>query len=372
MKTLFKIHSWLGLFNGVWLIILGISGSLLVYYVEIDRYINSEVLTVEKTGERLPVDSLYKIVRAKHPEASGTNITYFPKDENDCYSFRLYDNAKIKSNYYSWDLYQVDINPYTGKIVREGFYRDFVSFLHWLHTFHYSLQMGTPGLLIITIAGILLFINIITGIIVYRKYFFKAMIFRAPVQWKNWRTGASGLHRYIGVWSLFFNIVIFYSGLQMNWTVFDKKTWVTPVEQPKNLKPYTSIDKLIAKTDSIFPGFKIEYLYIPFNTQFDGYINEANILVSGHLKNASSIFPTSSSYVQFDPNTGEIKEVYNIEKEYKKMNLVEKWNAIAYTFHVGSFWGHFSRILYLFIGLSPGILSITGFMLWLRRKKRQK
>jgi uncharacterized iron-regulated membrane protein len=372
MKKIFKIHSWLGLFNGVWLLLLGLSGSLLVYYVEIDRYINSDILCVEKTGERLSVDTLYKIVRSRHPDASGTNITFFPKTENDCYSFRLYDNAKIKSNYYSWDLYQVDINPYTGEIVREGYYRDFVSFLHWLHTFHYSLQMGTPGMLIVTIAGILLFINILTGVIIYRKYILKALIFRAPVQWKNWRTGTSGLHRYIGVWSLLFNIVIFYSGLQMNWTVFDKQTWATPQAQPKNTQPYANIDDIIRKTDSIFPGFKIEYFYIPYNTQFDGYINEADIIASGHLPNASGIFPTSASYVAFKANSGQVTRIYNITEESKKMNAIEKWNAIAYTFHVGSFWGEFSRVLYIFVGLSPGILSITGFMLWLRRKKRQK
>ncbi|MBZ5858734.1 PepSY domain-containing protein [Flavihumibacter profundi] len=41
---------------------------------------------------------------------------------------------------------------------------------------------------------------------------------------------------------------------------------------------------------------------------------------------------------------------------------------MAYSFHVGSFAGSYSKVLYLFVGLSPAILSITGFMLWWRRK----
>lgn len=370
-QILYKIHSWLGLFNGLWLIILGLSGSMLVYYQEIDRWINKDILTVEQQGQRLPVDSLYAIIRTKYPNASGTSIMWLPKKATDCYSFRVYDNAEKKDIYYSWDLYQADINPYTGAIVRAGNYRDFFSFLHWLLTFHYCLQMGTPGMLVITIAGILLFVNIITGIILYRKHFLKAMMFRAPVQWKNWRTGTSGLHRYIGVWSLFFNIVIFYSGLLMNWTVFDNQTWVAPKPQPKNIGAYASIDRMIHQVDSVYPGLSVKYVYIPFNKSFDGYINEENVLVTGNIPGTPTIFPDGSSQVSFNPNSGKIVKTKNINESIKTMNLLEKWHAVAYSFHIGSFAGTFSRILYLFIGISPALLAVSGFILWWRRARRK-
>jgi len=35
--------------------------------------------------------------------------------------------------------------------------------------------------------------------------------------------------------------------------------------------------------------------------------------------------------------------------------------------HYGSFWGDWSRVLWILLGLFPGILSITGFWMWWNR-----
>lgn len=370
-QKIFRLHHWLGLFNGVWLLILGLSGALLVYYQEIDRMLNKEVLTVTPREHALPVDSLYKIVRAKQPNANGTNIIHFPSDKTDCYSFRVYvsDGGKVITHW--WDTYNIDIDPYTGKILREGYYRDISkSFMHWLLNFHWSLNAGPPGLLMITVAGLLLFLNIITGIIIYRKYFFKAMIFLAPVQWKNWRTGSSGLHRYIGVWSLVFNVLIFYSGLQMNWNAFDKETWHPPRPRERNEEAYADINKMFHDVQTIYPGFEMKYFYIPFGKKIVNGINTENARAMGNLPGTPLIIPRSSSSITFNINTGEVIEKKDIRAEIKKMSLWGKFNAIAYSFHVGSFAGGFSRILYLFIGLTPALLSVSGFMLWWKRKRK--
>lgn len=367
-RKIFKIHSWLGLFNGIWMLILGVSGSLLVYYQEIDHWLNKDILTVMPIEHLLPIDSLYKIVRAKLPEADGTNIIHFPNNKTDCLSFRVYVTDGNKPITHWWDTYNIDIDPYTGKILREGYYRDISSsFMHWLLNFHWSLNLGPPGLLIVAIAGILLCLNIITGIIIYRKYFFKAMIFRAPVQWRNWRTGTSGLHRYIGVWSLVFNILIFYSGLQMNWSAFDKTTWLSPTPLEKNNEPYASLDKMMFEAKKIYPAFEIKYFYIPFCKKVENGLNTQNISASGDIPGTPSIIPHGSSNVNFNPNTGEVLSKSNVNEEMKKKNLWEKFSSITYSFHVGSFAGEFSRILYIFIGLAPAFLSISGFMLWYRR-----
>ncbi len=365
----FKLHSWLGLFNGIWMLMLGISGSILVYYQELDRWLNKDILTVTQQEQVLPIDSIYKIVWARQPEAEGANIIHFPKSKTDCYSFRIYISDGKKPITHWWDAYNIDIDPYTGKILREGYYRDIgSSFMHWLINFHWSLNLGPIGLLIVAIAGILLFINIITGIIVYRKYVFKALIFRAPIQWKNWRTGASGLHRYFGVWSLIFNILIFYSGLLMNWSAFNKATWMPPKPSEKNDTPYANIDKMTSDVQKIYPGFETHYFYIPFSKNIENGVNTAHASASGYSPGTPSIIPQSSSSVRFNINTGEVIDKSNINEEMKKMNLWEKFNAVSYSFHVGSFAGELSRILYIFIGLTPALLALSGFMLWWRRK----
>lgn len=370
MKFIFKLHGWLGLFNGIWLLILGITGSLLVYYHDLDRYINKDQLTVQALSNPLPIDSIVNIAKKKMPNARGANIIHFPTSLNDSYGIRIYIQDGTKDMIHWWETYNIDINPYTGAILREGYYRDFSkSFIHWVFNLHWSLHLGPVGNLIIAIVGIILFINIITGIIVYRKYLLKVFLFRAPIKWHNWRTIGSGLHRYIGVWTLVFNILIFYSGLQMNWNAFYAKTWIKPIEVKQAKEPYFSIKDLSNKVQEIYPGFKTHYLYIPFVKRRVGKNADETISFRGWIPGTPNIVPESASKIEFDPYDGSLVNKSNINEKLAKMNLWDKFNEIVYSFHVGSFAGSLSRILYVFVGLTPAILSITGFLLWWRRKK---
>ncbi|MBZ5858733.1 hypothetical protein [Flavihumibacter profundi] len=72
----------------------------------------------------------------------------------------------------------------------KSFNRRIFSLHSWLGLINGSwlLILGLSGaMLVITLAGLLLFTNIITGIIIYKKYVLKALVLRAPVKWKNWR-----------------------------------------------------------------------------------------------------------------------------------------------------------------------------------------
>ena len=369
-KKIYTIHIWLGLLNGVWLLLLGISGSLLVYYHEIDRYLNKNLLQVQPIGQHISIDSLATIVKQRVPNARGTNILHFPNSVTDSYQFRVYIQDGSKDLIHWWETYNIDINPYNGHILREGYYRDInSSFMNWLFNLHWSLHLGPIGELVILIAGLLLFINIITGIIIYKKYILKAFVFKAPFNWNNWRTVSSGIHRYVGVWSLLFNILIFFSGVQMNWPAFEKKTWTAPFVMKQIDQQYYPIDSLRQQVSKIYPGFTTHYLYIPFVKRRFGKDKDEVITFRGNIPGTPSIIPESSSKVDFNPFTGNLIKKENVNEEISRMNLWEKFNAIVYSFHVGTFAGQFSRVLYILIGLTPALLSISGFMLWWRRKK---
>lgn len=368
-KKIYKIHSWLGLFNGIFLLVLGISGSLLVYYHEIDRFLNRKVLQVAPIHAPLPIDSLITIVKNKIPTARATTLMHFPNSATDSYQFRVYIQDGNKDLIHWWETYNIDINPYTGQIIREGYYRDLnKSFMNWIFNLHWSLHLGPLGECIIAFAGIILFINIITGIAVYKKYFFKVFIFRAPIKWHNWRTISSGLHRYIGVWALVFNVLIFYSGLQMNWRTFDKKTWLPPVVVKHTTDKYFSITTLMSNVQKIYPGFQVTHIAIPFIKRRVNKNVDELISIRGNIPGTPTIVPESSSHVDFDPYSGRLMNKSNINEQLNKMNYWDQFNKIVYSFHVGSFAGNISRILYVFVGLSPAFLSITGFLLWWRRK----
>ena len=43
-----------------------------------------------------------------------------------------------------------------------------------------------------------------------------------------------------------------------------------------------------------------------------------------------------------------------------------------YFIHFGTFWGHYSRILWIFIGLVVPFLYFTGFYAWWSKLKRRQ
>ena len=370
-QILFRIHSWLGLFNGIWLLILGITGSLLVFTLELDKWANRDLLTVKPQTHKLSYDSLYHIVRKAEPKAMGVNIFRFANEKTDCVSFKIYLQDETKPMYQWFQTHFMDIDPYSGKILRWGSSENIGdSFLFWSGEFHWNLQFGNYGTLIITIAGILLLVNIVTGIVIYRKHFLRALIFKAPVLWKNWRTGTSGLHRYIGVWSLLLNILIFYSGLQMTWGSLSKEYYKKPDALSYNMGRYTSIDAMMLQTQKIFPGFIPHYFYIPFSKNIIDGQDLSSASEMGEIPGTPSIIPLSQSSVNFNINTGKILSQINANEELRKQrSLWDKFNYIAFSFHAGTFLGLTSRILYVFAGLAPAFLSISGFGLWIRRKK---
>jgi uncharacterized iron-regulated membrane protein len=359
LRTIFKLHSWLGLITGVFLLFVAITGAILVYQDELDKWLNSDLLTVQPEQKRLDLNSLVEILRKRYPEASGTNILHFPKNDKDVYEFRLYDNATIKDDFHRWDLYLVDINPYSGKIIREGNHRDFNLLIQWVHTFHYSLHLGSYGILILAIICFTFFTSILTGIIVYRKFIWKVLLFRLPVKFKNWRTATSDIHRIIGVWTLVFNILIFYSGLEMNWSGFDPELWKSYTPKAKISQPFASLEEMVLQVQKKIPGFKTHYFYIPFE-------EGEKISAMGEVPHTPTVISRSASHITFNPFSGEVEEIYDINNQ----TLQTKIAASTYSFHVGSFAGDVSKVLYIFVGLTPGLLSITGFLLWWRRNRK--
>ena len=46
-----------------------------------------------------------------------------------------------------------------------------------------------------------------------------------------------------------------------------------------------------------------------------------------------------------------------------------QWEALVGPLHFGTFGGWPTRALYVAVGLTPGLLALTGFALWYRRRR---
>jgi uncharacterized iron-regulated membrane protein len=355
-KLAFSLHSWLGLISGVFLLLLGLSGSALVFFKEIDHKINQDLLHVKPIGKIISSDSIYRKVGDSHPNLAGIAWLNPDAGTDEAYEFRLYQNDGKISTY---DLGMITMNPYSGKILREGNLRDLnTGLMQWIVQFHWSFQLGLPGLLLATIFGLTMLLSTLTGLIIYRKFVWKVLLFKVKFKWNNWRTISSSLHRIVGVWALLFNLIIFFTGFWMNKFSMDMQYWKKQtVVSPATTMPLQSLDSMMANAKEKLPNLNIKNVYWPTQPG-------KNFRIRGSIEGEPTIFENGNS-VSVDPVTGKIIAIDLIAEK----DLWEKLEATFFSLHVGNFGGLPVKILYVIIGLLPGLLSITGALLWWRRAK---
>ncbi|MFN8355191.1 MAG: PepSY-associated TM helix domain-containing protein [Spirosomataceae bacterium] len=358
-RKLFKIHTWFGLITGIFLLLLGLSGSLLVFREELDEWLYPPMHHVTPQGHKLSLDKQYQLITSQYPDLDGIAWLNPEATASEAHQFRLYLND---ARLVSYDLGAVSLNPYTGEILRRGRSDDLeVGWIEWIFQFHFSFHLGMPGAALTAIFGITMLISILTGVLVYRKFIWKVLTFQVSINRKNWRTISSDLHRIVGVWSLVLNVIIFFTGFWMNLFAFEASVWQREVIPTKpNTLAKVSLDGLYAQATRLLPELVPSYVYLPTQP-------ERNFSISGYLV-GQSLITGGSNEVAINAFTGQVVGVTRYDQQ-------DTWTRIKDTFfplHVGNYGGVGIKILYVIIGLTPGLLAITGFLLWWRRKVKSK
>jgi uncharacterized iron-regulated membrane protein len=76
----------------------------------------------------------------------------------------------------------------------------------------------------------------------------------------------------------------------------------------------------------------------------------------------------ASDRYTFDSETGVITEI-SLYSEQPRQNKLRGW---IYSFHTGSWGGIVVKILYFIAAIVGGLLPLTGYYLWFKRKYKRK
>lgn len=76
--ALIIVHRWIGLFATLWLFVLGVTGSIFIFYNEPDRALNPELRYVVLGSERLSAGEIIAATEAYKPGSYGYQINYYP------------------------------------------------------------------------------------------------------------------------------------------------------------------------------------------------------------------------------------------------------------------------------------------------------
>ncbi|QLE54273.1 PepSY domain-containing protein [Nostoc sp. TCL26-01] len=352
----FHTHRWLGLIAGILLCIAGVTGSILVFWHEIDgAVLAAQFGLVVPTGELLSPMAIAETVKAAYASKGLTlSSLRFPDRLDKPYVVSLLDAA----NHYL----QVFVNPYTGKIIGDRQWE--TSWIGMIYGLHYKLLAGDTGTLIMGVVALLTVIINLTGIVL----------------WPGWRKLATGfkikwnahikrrnfdLHKVAGIVTGTFLVLIGFTGFawnvpqaQVTAGIYAITLTNKPADPISQLIPGQSplpITELIQRANAVVPNAKTTYIFFANKP-------ESPFLVAKKQSQETSKYGNTRIYL--DQFTGKVIQLQNGVKPSRAEAILNQFGSV----HFGTFGGLPTRILYVFVGLTPLLLLITGLIMWLYRQ----
>ncbi len=346
----FTLHRYIGLAVGLILIIVGLTGSLLVFQKEIDHFLLSwQIEQVVPQGERLSIESAIDTVKAAYADRKELKITSINTLPEEPYEVWL-KSADAKRT-------QVFVNPYTGKILGTR---------QWEHTLigftfrlHYELLAGQIGTTIVGIAALLLFILCITGLILWPGW--RKLISGFKIKWiAHPKRVNFDIHKVSGIIAVVFLTLIAFTGFCWNFYDFTKPAIYAatlspippdPVSQPIPGKSPLELSELLQKANAALPGGITTYVSIPDTP-------EAAFRLGKKLPHETQEYGLSRVYL--DQYSGAVVLLQNSLNASLGDRVLNSFSPL----HYGTFGGLPTRILYVFVGLSLTVLFVTSLVMY--------
>lgn len=350
-SKILRIHKWLGLLAGIFILLMSLTGAAIVFDDEIEAFLQRDVINQPESAQPVSLDPAYKTIRETYPNWD-VRIRVIPEKAN-----RAIEAEVRQPN----DRRLLYMHPVNGKILRD--LKSENTFSYWMVKFHYKLHAGFWGEVIVLVAGFMLLGSLITGFWFYRKSFWKTVSFKKRPRFSKRKSLSSELHRFIGVWALVFNFITALTGVIILLTIVvgNAKSYNQPKPLPDPPTVEISLDQLMDKARETNAGFDPSYIRMPVKP-------DGKIILFGHMDTDLPIHYEYSNYVTYDPHTGEESKSFFIKDQPFYMDIL----SVAYPLHFGDWGGVFIKILYCMFGFAPAILSITGFIIWRQRSKRQQ
>lgn len=352
-RVLWRLHSVLGLVVGIPLLVIAITGSILVFKPELEQLLQPELFVSEPTPEgRLPFDALHKKVIEAVPGYVFLGWEFYDEPTRS-------DKITVVPNGSSGGL-DVYLNPYTGEV--KGVPTEEAGRpLGWLRKLHYTFLADHAGIFVVGILGVLMALLALTGFLIYRKFW--TNLFK--MRWRSSLRMLSGnLHKRVGVLSSPIFLILAISGAFWNiphgWRV------LTSDHEPPSLVGWelgegVSLDALIAQSAQELEGFRPTFIRLPNN--------EGRPLVFfGEIEGQSPLRDRYGSIMLFHPKSGEFLRAAPI----MEASIWDQLDNAFFTLHFGTFGGLFTRIIYMVVGLAPGVLAVTGGIVWWQRLRQAR
>ena len=391
-----KIHRWAGLVMAGFLIVVGLTGSLLAFYPELQRALNPHWYPDREPATWLPAGDLAEQVEARDARMQVTRMELRAFDETTAawVAPRLDPATQQPADL---EYYRLVLDPATGQeLDRCRLWGSItLNLMDFIYALHYALALGMTGMWILGVCALVWTLDCFVGFYLTlparqgtRSSGSKVPERRWWISWKpawlvKWKSSAYrlnfDLHRAGGLWTWVLLLIFAWSSVFMNlWdTVY---TWTTqalveyhmpwtevPVRTQPLEHPTLSWRDAQARGETLMAeqaaqhGFVVEHpVALGFDAERGTYIWQ--VRSNREIDDRSRRYTTQ---VHIDAESGALKLVLLPSGQYTG-NTISNW---LYALHMANVFGLPYRILVCVIGLVVTMLSVTGIYIWWKKRR---
>jgi uncharacterized iron-regulated membrane protein len=312
-RALFQIHLWTGIGTGLYVVLISVTGSAIVFRNEIYKNAGSGARIVQVRGPKLPAEDLKRIIRQKYPENSLSFVFEGKQPTTATEVWMEHGKERVQRLF----------DPYTGEDLGDSVPQA-IRVAAWLAKLHTDLLYGDTGREVNGIGAIFLTLLCVTGFIVW---------WPGVVSWRrnlaidfrsNWKRLNWDLHSAIGFWSF---------ALIFMWAITG--------------------------------------VYLAFPLPFQKIINHYSTLIQYALPEDVTLAPPApaTSLLADDAKTPPQAKSFGKGGRRPPIRRSAGDNFIRwiYYLHFGNFAGPKTKSLWVVLGLLPVVLFVTGAIMWWNR-----
>jgi uncharacterized iron-regulated membrane protein len=360
----FWIHFYAGLIAGLLFAVVGITGSFIVFVPELRVLEVRGSADVRPVGQTLPLETLFQKVKQARPHDSFESFS--SASERESFVFTPYKALNFRTFAPNGDRIQTFIDPYTGKILCEYNYHH--RFLQKIYNLHADLLGGTRGRTLNAWFAMLLLVVSVTGLLLWwrgRKYWRLGLEYRFHASWKR---QAWDLHNLGGFLFFLPLLILALTGIYYSYESGYARIAATITRGPATVRvPRASLyparwrpmDDIIRSSLQAAPDCKPTIVEFPKSPELS-YVIRVRCPYDPHA--------VGLSYIYVDPVTA---HVWGVDRFYHAAPGVRIIRLMT-PLHYGDVGGLFTRILWIIIGLTPGILFVTSLLMWWNRSLAKK
>lgn len=363
------LHRWLGVGLGLWFVLVGLSGALLVWRDAIDGWLNPQWLRAAPGTPALPIARIVEIAQDRH-ELGRIERVRPPAEPGEVYRLQVRaSRSRVESG-----RIEAFIEPASGELLGvrslESRTLSRADAMRLLYDFHRNILLGEPGSNFVGIAGFLLMASAISGAVLAWPRSREHLRRLLRVGWRaNTTRLLFDLHRCTGVLIVTVLLLSTATGATLVYLNYVRDI-VSQVSRVESI-PVLPFRAVVAGED----GLPLHALVSRVQTAFpDRHLRELRFSERGltgtqfHLRAPGDEHRDGDTIVWVHPVSGELLA----ERSDRTRSAGEAFMHWLLPLHVGSAFGTAGLVAMALAGIAPLLLAASGTWVWWRKRPGER